>query len=225
MRLSLGSSRTRRAKYVGVAVVMMMTSLLSTAHAVSVAVPNPSFESPNAAGGPNGGQATDWTANGGAGTGGVSHFSIGFTAAATGVQYHWLNLPDFLGPNPSITQSNAALIGNAQAGTYTLTVAGGRRSNNATTDGSYVIELLAGGSVIGSQTVVNPSTAYALDSWNDITAVAVVGASDPAVGQDLTIRLSVYNGTGGIKSQGQFDNVRLDFVALVPVELSRFSIE
>ncbi len=41
-----------------------------------------------------------------------------------------------------------------------------------------------------------------------------MNAGGPAVGQDLTIRLSAFDGTGGIRSQGQFDNVRLRFVGL-----------
>jgi len=201
----------------------MLAALLLTAvapqlaSAVIVPVPNFSFESPaGGVGNPNAGAATGWTANGGAPSGGVSYFSFGFPAAAEGTQYHWLNLPGFGGPDPSVTQSNAGSIGAANAGTYTLTVAGGRRDNGATTDGSYVVELLAGGTVIGSQTVNDPFTTYAPGTWNDITAVAVVGPTDPALGQDLSIRLSVFNGTGGSRSQGQFDHVRLTFDPVPP---------
>jgi hypothetical protein len=135
-----------------------------------------------------------------------------FAAAAQGTQYLYLNLPGFGGPNPSSAISNPTLIGSAALGTYTLTVAGGKRLNGATTDGSYLIELLAGASVIGSQTVVNPLSAYVAGTWNDITATAILTAGSGALGQDLAIRLSAFNnGSGG--TQGQFDNVRLDFEA------------
>ncbi len=129
----------------------------ASAQAVELDVPNFSFEDP-AADGP----ATNWVSNG---AGGTASFVYGFTSASDGVQYHYLNLADLSGPNPSVTQSNPGLIGAAKVGTYTLTVAGGRRNNDATTDGSYVIELLAGGVVIGSTTVNDPFNTYAPDTW------------------------------------------------------------
>lgn len=176
--------------------------------AVPITVANFSFENPGGVGPP-----TDWTVT--SPSGGAEPVGGGsFTAAAHGSQYLYLNLPDFGGPNPSFAVSNFGLIGSAAVGTYTLTVAGGRRSNGATTDGSYVVELLAGGSVIGSQTVLDPFNSYAADTWNDITAMAILNAGSGFVGQDLAIRLSAFNGTGtDLRDQGQFDNVRLDFEA------------
>jgi len=81
--------------------------------------------------------------------------------------------------------------------------------------------------VIGSQTLVDPSAIsnIPLDTWKDITAVAVVNTGDAAVGQDLTIRLSAFKGMVELRSQGQFDNVRLDYNTAVPVELSGFTVE
>jgi hypothetical protein len=197
------------ARFAGSLAVAIGAAVLisTTAPGFPLAVPNHSFESP----GINGVQATGWTSNGGANTGGLNDFTFGFTSVPDGTFFHYLNLPGFAGPNPSVTQSDPGLIGNAQAGRYTLTVAGGRRNNDATTDGAYMIELFAGGTSIGSQIVNDPFDTYAPDTWHDITATGIVFPGDPAIGQDLSIRLSAYDGTGGIRSQGQFDNVRLDF--------------
>jgi len=131
------------------AVSVALFSTAVSVQAAAISVPNFSFEDPETSGFLAG--VTDWTTSGGGSSGGVSNFSFGFTAAADGTQYHYLNLTGFGGPDTNSTQSNAGLIGSAQAGTYTLTVAGGRRNNDATTDGSYLIELLSGGSVIGSK--------------------------------------------------------------------------
>ncbi|MEP5763855.1 MAG: hypothetical protein ABJ308_04645 [Halieaceae bacterium] len=181
---------------------------VSPAPTGSLSVPNFSFETFLPDG--NGvALPVGWNANGNDGTGGSDPFEFGFDAAADGNRFLYLNLPGFAGPNPSIAESTS-FIGNAEVGTYVLTVAAGRRNNDATTDGSYVIELLAGGVVIGSSTVNDPYNTYAPGTWNDITATAVVGTGDPAIGQPLSIRLSAFEGTPApIRSQGQFDNVRL----------------
>ena len=180
--------------------------LVASAQAAPVTVPNFSFENPGS------GSATDWTS--GNASIGVDPFTSGFTSASDGVQFHYLNLTGFGGVSPQFTESNPTLIGNVVAGTYTLTVAGGRRNNGtATTDGLYIIELLAGGNVIGTQTVVDPFNSYASDSWNDITAVAFIPEGDAAIGTDITIRLTATDGANN-QTQGQFDNVRLDYVAI-----------
>lgn len=72
--------------------------------------------------------------------------------------------------------------------------------------------MLAGGAVIGSQSFADPLNNFAPGSWNDLTAVAALASGDAAVGQDLTIRLTAVAGANNAM-QGQFDNVRLDFVA------------
>ena len=184
--------------------LVIIALFVPAANAAPLPVPNYSFESPSQFN-----PATGWTPNG---LGGVANAisANGFTAPADGNQYHFLNLPTFGGPNPSSTQSDAGLIGNAMAGTYTLTVAAGRRGDGQTTDGSYLIELLAGGDVIGSETFDDPLNNFAPNSWNDLTAIAVVNAADIAFGQDLSIRLTAIAGPNN-SQQGQFDNVRLDF--------------
>jgi hypothetical protein len=167
-------------------------------------VPNFSFELPGDAGV----VAPGWTANLDGGSGGFNNALInGFPtlSAAEGAQFHFVNLTSFAGPNPSFTESNAA------AGVYTLTVACGRRSGDNTTDGTYVIELRSGGVVVGTKTVNNPAATYVLQSWNEVTATSTIASTDSTVGGDLTIRLIATNGTGGGRSQGQFDNVRLSY--------------
>ena len=200
-------------------VVLFMVSVLgvaSPALALSIGVPNFSFENPNQ--NVTFPPATGWTPNGGAGFGGVANaVAHGFVTngADDGAQYHFLNLSfNNGGPDPSFTQSNATLIGNAAAGTYTLTVAGGRRDDGKTTDGQYLIELLAGTSVIASQTLNDPLNTIASGTWTDIVALGVVNLGDAEVGQDLTIRLTASDGPNN-QTQGQFDNVRLDF-AVIP---------
>jgi hypothetical protein len=179
------------------------------AQASEVVVPNFSFETPVFDGNePQPQVATGWTPNS---LGGVDPYSSGFTASDDGVQHHYLNLPDYGGSNPSYTESNATLIGTAKPGTYTLTVAAGRRAS--TTDGTYVIELRAGGVVIATETVNDPYNTYANDSWHDMTAIAELDRISFAIGQDLTIRLIATENSGGDLSQGEFDTVRLDFVS------------
>lgn len=210
LNVNILRSRLRTMSIVVTAVLFAVPSALAS----DLPVSNPSFEEPAI----QENQATDWTSNGGNPSGGVNEYTLGFSSAADGGWFHYLNLPVFGGPNPSVTESNPTLIGIAGVGTYTLTVAGGRRNNDATTDGSYVVELLAGGSVIGSQTIDDPLNTYASDSWNDITAFAVVNPGDAAVGEDLTIRLSAFAGPTN-QTQGQFDHVRLKFTSYPPEQV------
>jgi hypothetical protein len=113
--------------------VLSLALIAETALSAPIAVPNFSFENPptNSFAAP----ATSWTPNGGGGSGGVAYGagSNGFAAADDGVLYHYLNLTQFGGPNTGFTESDPGLIGAAAAGTYSLTVAAGRRTDNQTT--------------------------------------------------------------------------------------------
>lgn len=190
---------------------LILLVLATAAHAVPVSVANFSFESPAPA--PLG-SVTDWTAP--AGGVDLGNAAFGFpSGSADGSQHLFLQLPGFGGTDPSSAQTNAGTIGNATAGTYTLTVAAGRRTNDSgVTDGDYIIELLAGSSVIGSFTFSDPLANWSPDSWNDISAVGAITTGSSLIGQDLGIRLSVTGGPSGGGQQGQFDNVRLHFTAV-----------
>ena len=74
------------------AVSVALFSTAVSVQAAAIPVPNFSFEIPNA------GQPTGWTTSGGGTTGGVNTFNFGFTAAADGNQFHYLNLTGFGGP-------------------------------------------------------------------------------------------------------------------------------
>jgi hypothetical protein len=186
----------------------------------AVTVPNGSFEMgtpPDA--------ATGWTSNNNDGTGGTSAGDVGFSAAADGAQYHFVNLPVFNGPDPSETQSDDGQIGSALPGRYTLTVAVGRRDNDATTDGTLELQLLSDSTVVGSTTVVDPFSSFSPGSWNDVVTTAFVSPGDGVAGGDLSVRLAATDGTGGIRSQGQFDAVRLRHAPLVEIVVPNGSFE
>lgn len=87
---------------------------------------------------------------------------------------------------------------------YTLTVNVGNRNENWTKRGSfpgYSIELLAGGDVLGANTVTLPTPEYGYFDTAILTYQAL--ADDPLLGQPLGIRL-ISNGI-----QVNWDNVRL----------------
>lgn len=183
--------------------------------AVPISVPNFSFEAPDAPSdqfSPT--SIDDWNHPGRAG---VDPFTFGFSANGNpdGTQHLFLQLPSFGGTDPNWAMTNEGLIGIANPGQYTLTVAGGRRDNGATTDGSYLIELMSSGLVIASQLFLDPLNNWAAGSWNDMTAFVDLGFTDLGVGGDLAVRLSASAGQNN-NTQAQFDNVRLDFVAAVP---------
>lgn len=175
-----------------------------TLQAGLVPIDNFSFEAMTVGSNTSANSVTGWTHDGVAGS---DPGSFGFTNSAEGSRHLYLQLPGFGGESPTAITTNAGSIGVANAGTYTLTVAGGRRNNNATTTGSYIIELFSGSVLLAANTVLNPRDTWASGSWNDMTASIFLGLNDLNLGGDLSVRLSA---TGDL--QAQFDNVRLDFV-------------
>lgn len=165
---------------------------------------NFSFEELTVGGNTSPNSVAGWTHDGVAGS---DPGTFGFANSAEGSRHLYLQLPGFGGDSPTTISTNAGSIGAAKAGTYTLTVAGGRRNNNATTTGSYLIELFSGSVLLAANTVLDPLNTWASGSWNDMTASIFLGQNDSNLGGDLSVRLSA---TGEL--QAQFDNVRLDFV-------------
>lgn len=186
--------------------IFAVALITAPAFAAPVGVPNASFENPATA--TFALPIPDWTgtADNTPVHGVADAVTQGFPAGADdGTQYAFLNL-SFNGNTTSEITSNATLIGNIAAATdYTLTVAAGNRANGQTTTGSYVIELLGGGTSMGSTTLVNPNTGISTGTWLDMVLTINAATAAPFVGQDLQIRLTA-NGD----QQGQFDNVRLD---------------
>lgn len=177
--------------------------------AALLSVPNFSFESPNPPIDQNSPLSiTDWSSIGNAGT---DPFVNGFTSNPDGTQHMFLQLSQFGGPSINSAMTNSGLIGAAQAGTYTLTVAGGRRNNNATTDGSYIIELFAGTELVAINEIIDPLNTWASGTWNDFSATGSIDFGSEAFGGDLSIKITATSGANN-QTQGQFDNVRLEFV-------------
>ena len=168
--------------------------------------PNFSFESTQDRCGP----VPGWTLNPGFGSpaGGLD---TNANVASDGERWLFLQLPGFSGPAVSVAHSDA--VGTARAGTYILRVAAGHKPNGFTTDGVYLIELLAGDEVIASESLEDPHAAIPNAQWTDIVARAELPGGHPALGEELSIRLSVTDGSGESPHyQGQFDDVRLEYI-------------
>jgi hypothetical protein len=127
-------------------------------------------------------------------------------ATAIGVMpYFVTGLPDgttagFTQRDAVISQTLSAVLG---AGTYTFSVYIGSRGDNLPLTG-YTIELLAGGTVIGSShDAVNPAAGHFLQDSVTVNA----SAGNPLIGQALGIEL-FSDGDG----QAIFDLASLDYV-------------
>jgi opacity protein-like surface antigen len=139
----------------------------------------------------------------------------------------------------------SGVLGNIAAGVYTLKVAVGARANANWNDVKYDIMLVAnptagtlgtsGGTILGTpatQTLVILGTVPDTSNITELTYVLNVGAADPSIGASYAIRIAMHNtfvqngvadpgapvngGTNARFTQGNFDNVRLDFVVPEP---------
>jgi len=170
--------------------VLLVSGLLaaSPASAATVTVLNPSFENPDVG---TIGVADDWVQTGGgvlneAFTGG---HTPGHFTAPDGVQVAWGN---------SGATASQILTETLTAGTtYQLTVAVGARDD--TSGGSYDIQLLANGDVLGNVT----GSLSIGDLFSDVTFSYMATGADTQLGQSLQIVLRT---TG---TQMLYDNVRL----------------
>lgn len=156
------------------------------AHAALVNVANHSFEDQVLADGVNVVGIAGW----GNSSGGVFNpTTASFTTVPDGVNTAWLN-------GGSATQTLVtALTANTA---YTLMVDVGDRNDWATFPG-YSVALLAGNTVLASESSLTPN-----NGWLTSTVNYSAFAGNPLLGSALTIRLTS-NGT-----QVNFDNVRLD---------------
>jgi len=201
-------------------------------HAVSVTVPNFSFED-----GQTGTYFTnqfdptdnatylpDWT------VASTSHYPYGTQAtsqfgnagSSDGARYGFMEMP-FAGTTSSMT--SAASLGIIQADTtYTLTVAlanGGTPIDEFGNTLNYTLSLLADGSSFASKNVLDsqiPGTTtevaqgggQTLNTFTDFSLIFTTGNSDPIIGDDLKIEISGTNGViGSVYSYMNVDNVRL----------------
>jgi hypothetical protein len=162
-----------------------------SANAALVNVVNHSFEDQVLADGVNVVGITGWVNSSG---GAFNPSTASFTSVPDGVNTAWLN-----GGNAAQTLSTVLTANTA----YTLMVEVGDRNDWNTFPG-YSVALLAGGTVLASESSLTPNNGW-LTSTVNYTALA----SNAHLGQALTIQLT----SGG--TQVNFDNVRLD-VSPVP---------
>ncbi len=196
-RLKDGS---RMAKILSVVVLIVGVLFLGTAHATSLTIDNPSFESPAQGQGSYGTIVADWTLTV-AGAAGVWYPVPGqyFTGAAPdGNQILYLN-------EGSVSQTLSSVL---TAGAYTLAVDVGHRLDGDF--GSPTISLLAGGN-----TLVSGGSSFDPGSGNfgNFVLNYTATAGSPYLGEPLAITISWGGG------QSDLDNVRLDGPASAPVPL------
>lgn len=157
-----------------------------------------------------GAQGGFWNADAGSylGAGGA-----GRPAGGDGPTVLWLfdDAADAAGPSAAQTLAEVAEPNTV----YRLTAAVGNRfevDSYAVRWGGYRVELLAGGTVIGSS--VNAFTP-APGTFRDVTVTADTTAIDPALlGQPLAVRLSLTDGGG--RAATDFDHVRLRAEGVTP---------
>jgi hypothetical protein len=173
------------------------------------------------------------------------------TGAFNGNLIGFMNMDDADGFNQEI---QSAIVGNLEAGTYKLNVAVGARANQNWNDIKYDIMLVAnptngdgtnanfgssGGTVLGTPattTMVVLGTMPDTTNIRDLEYMLSVPLGDPNIGAPIAIRILTQNTLtqNGVEdpidgdqrfTQGNFDNVRLDFVAIPePGTLMLFSM-
>lgn len=182
-----------------------------------------------------------WQSNGPAGTSGkygLQHprksSQNNMSAPFNGDFIGFVNLDDADGFAQSI---QSGILGYLAEGTYTLTVAVSARPSVSWNDVRYDISLVAdpaagtlgssGGTVLGTPASVTlvPATAVVGSNNQDLVYVLNVDAASAFLGSPFAVRIDVFNtlmqngvpddGAGGTNyrfTQGNFDNVRLEFV-------------
>jgi hypothetical protein len=188
-----------------------------TAGAVSVTIPNASFETPSspATSSTNHSLVSGWfisaSNNNVFGTASItSNFlSLG---AASGNDYVFI---DNTSTNNETITSSSSLAVIAPLTTYTLTVAIGnvKLSDGASfgAPGNVSFSLLANGVSFATQSVSNGTVPNG--TFEDFSLTYVTPATSSIIGEDLTIQLASQNTSGG-QYQPAFDNVTLDATAL-----------
>jgi hypothetical protein len=144
----------------------------------------------------------------------------------------FINLDD---PDLFTGYAQSAILGELKSGTYELTVAIGARGNATWNDVRYSISLVAdptvsgpgttAGAVVGTPATATlvPATAMSGSNTQDLTYTVFIDPANPLIGHDYAIRIQadnmlVENGVldpdDGDRqfTQGNFDNVRLQFV-------------
>jgi len=111
------------------------------------------------------------------------------------------------GSNGGLIES-AASLGNAEAGTYTLSMMAEAADGAAT---PIVLELLAGGVVVTPTSSVDPELTGQTGQFQEFSRVYDAASLANFLGQPLTIRLGV--GRNAVGKQTRFDNVDLAFEA------------
>lgn len=180
---------------------------VSSAHAVSIPIANPGFE-------------TDILAPGVTSSGAPANWSNGFNIAANGVAYHptatelpggapqGLNVAVVLGLG-STAFNLFQNVGTVSAGTYTLTYDVGDLIGYAT--GGYQVLLVAksGSTATTLGTDNNSQSPIAPGQFKPGSLSVTVPAGDPKIGQTLAIRLIALGGSTSSGTYAFFDDLKL----------------
>ena len=203
---------------VAAALVAMLSGL--TAHAVPVAIPNASFESPSTptTSSSNPDLIPDWIfTDTGSITFGTKAISSDFTSAgaASGNNFAFID-NDALSAKETIT--SAASLGTiTPLTTYTLSVAiGNVKASDSSLNGepgNVSFSLLANGVAFATDNVTNGTVPN--DSFEDFTLTYETPSTGTIIGENLTIQLASLPQSGW-GYQAAFDNVTLDEVAEPP---------
>jgi hypothetical protein len=187
----------RRQTTVGMFVGAFVLAIATHAAAVPITVANPSFETPVLTDGQftQGAGIPGWTAPGNQGVWNPSASQVAL-------------VPDGLQIGFSNGGTVSQVLGDVLAAdtAYTLEVDALRRIDGCCGNPTFTIELLAGSTVLDSESL--DYTLLAPGAIVTLTAAFATGAAHPALGQPLSIRLT------SLGQQSDFDDVRLDATAV-----------
>jgi len=200
----MASTRVRWALPVLVGTVLVLAS--GAAQAVPVTIQNPSFEANVLADGAFVLTITNWSFSG-SDTGTFNPHAAAYPGGVAPDGQNVAFISAGSAPGDTISQVLSDVL---TAGvTYTLDVEVGERADGLTIN-TYVIQLVAGGAVLASDSSASP----AAGTFATSTVVYTATGAEAQIGQALEIRLVATVGGG---NQINFDDVRLDAARQVPV--------
>jgi hypothetical protein len=214
--------------FVSLVAVVCWATGAQTSLAVPVTVPNFSFEaSVLGDGGFDPEPIADWTFTGTYAQAGAYNSTNGeFTgttggplpAPASGNNFALTNLNRGALPgNEAVSITSAASLTTVlPLSTYTLTVAMGNRLAGVEVGDTLSIELLVNDVVVPASTLTLLGSSIPGNSFADFTTSFTTGLIDPLNGGALKIQIRHSTLAGSGVATGDFDNVRLDVLTIVP---------